>query len=144
MAGKAISVVVLVCPQCGKKYKGDPSRPDARYQCPADQSTLIRLDSAADEAIKRAKADVRAAAGQQAQSEPDGALEFTPSYEGNVAAGNAVSAGTPVVHEVAAGGAAAAPARARRAETPPPRAKVDEESGGLLSGFEPRRSVVAT
>src|SRR5438270_3582999 len=45
MGTKAAAVVVLVCPQCGKKYKGDANKPDARYQCPIDQSTLIRLDT---------------------------------------------------------------------------------------------------
>src|SRR5438105_8408138 len=54
MSTKAAAVVVLVCPQCGKKYKGDANKPDARYQCPIDQSTLIRLDTEAARAAKQA------------------------------------------------------------------------------------------
>ncbi|HTC94768.1 MAG TPA: SUMF1/EgtB/PvdO family nonheme iron enzyme [Terriglobales bacterium] len=49
------TVLVLVCPQCGKKYKGDPNRPDARYECPVDQSTLIRLDMQAIAAVRQAR-----------------------------------------------------------------------------------------
>src|SRR5690242_19880951 len=55
MAVKPVAVVVLVCPQCGKKYKGDASKPDARYQCPVDQSTLIRLDTDAAAAARQAR-----------------------------------------------------------------------------------------
>ncbi len=51
------SVLVLVCPQCGKKYKGDPSKPDARYECPVDQSTLIRLDLQAIAAVRQARSE---------------------------------------------------------------------------------------
>lgn len=149
MSPSTSSVLVLVCPQCGKKYKGDPSKPDARYQCPADQSTLIKLDSAADEAIKRAKADVRAAATEQSAAADAGGngpgLEFT-SYNDAGADGHAASAGaaSPPAAEVGSGGAAAAaPARVRRAEVPAAKAAA-KESGGVLSGFEPRRSVVAT
>src|SRR5947209_1722796 len=83
MAGKAISVVVLVCPQCGKKYKGDASKPDARYQCPADQSTLIRLDTDVVTAVKQAKAENRqeqeakAASPQASAPPPDSAAAFS-------------------------------------------------------------------
>ena len=31
---------LLVCPQCGKKYAGDPAKPTARYKCPADGAEL--------------------------------------------------------------------------------------------------------
>src|SRR5260370_8457767 len=51
------SVLVLVCHQCGKKYKGDPSKPDARYECPVDQSTLIRLDLQAIAAVRQARSE---------------------------------------------------------------------------------------
>jgi serine/threonine protein kinase/formylglycine-generating enzyme required for sulfatase activity len=34
--------LILSCPQCGKKYQGDPSKPEARYLCPADRSVLQR------------------------------------------------------------------------------------------------------
>src|SRR4051812_29286612 len=33
---------LLLCPTCGKKYKGNPEKPNARYKCPADQSELVR------------------------------------------------------------------------------------------------------
>src|SRR5262249_50695091 len=35
---------ILVCPTCGKKYRGNPAKPDGRYQCPDDQAVLIKLD----------------------------------------------------------------------------------------------------
>ena len=56
------AVLVLVCPQCGKKYKGDANRPDARYECPVDQSTLIRLDMQAIAAVRQARQPGAAAA----------------------------------------------------------------------------------
>src|SRR5262249_695024 len=61
MTPQAGALIVLVCPECGKRYKGDPSKPEARYQCPADQSTLIRLDSAAELALRKRKDDEYAA-----------------------------------------------------------------------------------
>lgn len=39
---------LLVCPQCGKKYAGDPNKPNARYKCPADGAELTRVTTAAD------------------------------------------------------------------------------------------------
>ncbi len=36
---------LLVCPTCGKKYRGNPEKPTARYKCPADQSELVRPDA---------------------------------------------------------------------------------------------------
>lgn len=70
MPAKPGSVVILVCPQCGKKYKGDANKPEARYQCPVDQSTLIRLDTEAMSALQQARADARnqAASAQQPSS----------------------------------------------------------------------------
>ena len=38
---------LLLCPTCGKKYKGNPEKPNARYKCPADQSELVRAEAAA-------------------------------------------------------------------------------------------------
>src|SRR3954464_8793179 len=38
---------LLLCPTCGKKYKGNPEKPNARYKCPADQSELVRPEAAA-------------------------------------------------------------------------------------------------
>lgn len=37
---------LLVCPTCGKKYKGNLEKPNARYKCPADQTELVRSESA--------------------------------------------------------------------------------------------------
>ncbi|PYX91573.1 MAG: hypothetical protein DMG67_09580 [Acidobacteria bacterium] len=63
------AVLVLVCPQCGKKYKGDANRPDARYECPVDQSTLIRLDMQAIAAVRQARQPGAAAAKPQLEAE---------------------------------------------------------------------------
>ena len=38
---------LLLCPTCGKKYKGNPEKPNARYKCPADQTELVRLPETA-------------------------------------------------------------------------------------------------
>src|SRR6478752_5051370 len=46
MASAPGAVLVLVCPTCGKKYRGNPEKPDGRYQCPDDQSTLTRFNPA--------------------------------------------------------------------------------------------------
>src|SRR4051812_6210570 len=43
MASAPGAVLVLVCPTCGKKYRGNPEKPDGRYQCPDDQSTLTKF-----------------------------------------------------------------------------------------------------
>src|SRR5205823_14434012 len=42
MASAPGAVLVLVCPTCGKKYRGNPEKPDGRYQCPDDQATLAK------------------------------------------------------------------------------------------------------
>src|SRR5436190_1630115 len=39
--------LILVCPTCGKKYQGDPTKPNAKYRCPADQADLVRPDAVA-------------------------------------------------------------------------------------------------
>src|SRR3954469_21802903 len=43
MASAPGAVLVLVCPTCGKKYRGNPEKPDGRYQCPDDQATLTKF-----------------------------------------------------------------------------------------------------
>src|SRR3954452_14512850 len=43
MASAPGAVLILVCPTCGKKYRGNPDKPDGRYQCPDDQSTLTKF-----------------------------------------------------------------------------------------------------
>ena len=43
MASAPGAALVLVCPTCGKKYRGNPEKPDGRYQCPDDQSTLTKF-----------------------------------------------------------------------------------------------------
>src|SRR5437764_3344656 len=44
MASAPGAVLVLVCPTCGKKYRGNPEKPDGRYQCPDDQATLTKFN----------------------------------------------------------------------------------------------------
>ena len=36
---------ILQCPACGKKYKGNPEKPNSRYKCPADQNELVRPEA---------------------------------------------------------------------------------------------------
>jgi serine/threonine protein kinase/formylglycine-generating enzyme required for sulfatase activity len=36
--------LILTCPACGKRYQGDPTKPNARYRCPADQVELVKPD----------------------------------------------------------------------------------------------------
>src|SRR3954464_15345920 len=43
MASAPGAVLILVCPTCGKKYRGNPEKPDGRYQCPDDQATLMKF-----------------------------------------------------------------------------------------------------
>lgn len=119
MPGKAISVVVLVCPQCGKKYKGDASKPDARYQCPVDQSTLIRLDLEAAAAIKQAKTEVQQD-NLKANANVDGA---SPSRDGASAQpGPAVKSGPSPDAASAFSSAGAATAQMPDFAAPPPSA----------------------
>src|SRR3954470_21442644 len=42
MASAPGAVLILVCPTCGTKYRGNPEKPDGRYQCPDDQATLAK------------------------------------------------------------------------------------------------------
>src|SRR3954452_1944150 len=42
MASAPGPVLILVCPTCSKKYRGNPEKPDGRYQCPDDQATLTK------------------------------------------------------------------------------------------------------
>jgi eukaryotic-like serine/threonine-protein kinase len=56
MASAPGAVLVLVCPTCGKKYRGNPEKPDGRYQCPDDQATLTKFsppDPFAPSAVKQ-------------------------------------------------------------------------------------------
>src|SRR5438874_1611183 len=46
MASAPGAALVLVCPTCGKKYRGNPEKPDGRYQCPDDQANLAKYSSA--------------------------------------------------------------------------------------------------
>jgi len=46
MASAPGAVLILVCPTCGKKYRGNPTSPDGRYQCPDDQATLAKFSPA--------------------------------------------------------------------------------------------------
>src|SRR5207249_272863 len=172
MSTKAAAVVVLVCPQCGKKYKGDANKPDARYQCPIDQSTLIRLDTEA------------ALAAKQARSQPPDSGQSDPGWNPAAAPGGAgFGSDSPPQRESSPytefifGGGASSDARGEAASpemlsdsaagpvpaadhmpayTPPeprpespraPRLQVaqvkKEPRGGALSGFEARASVVA-
>ncbi len=39
---------VLVCPQCRRRFRGDPAQPDARYRCPDDRSPLERAEQASE------------------------------------------------------------------------------------------------
>src|SRR4051812_26409174 len=43
MASAPGAVLVLVCPTCGKKYRGNPEKPDGGYQCPDEQATLTKF-----------------------------------------------------------------------------------------------------
>ncbi|HLQ51109.1 MAG TPA: protein kinase, partial [Terriglobales bacterium] len=109
------AVLVLVCPQCGKKYKGDANRPDARYECPVDQSTLIRLDMQAIAAMRQARQPEAAAAKPQLEAdaginpEPNGASSEddtpTQSYakpisDPNVTRSSAARAGAEATVEI--------------------------------------------
>jgi serine/threonine protein kinase/formylglycine-generating enzyme required for sulfatase activity len=141
MTPQAGSLLVLVCPECGKRYKGDPTKPEARYQCPADQSTLIRLESAAEREHRRKKT-----ADQSGHDAPR-LSEEQPFHEQRVSIsepqnGDPDDQKTKVSRANAGGaGAAAAPAPAPPTLTQVP---IGLTESGLLKGFNERRSVVAT
>src|SRR5437868_725883 len=42
MSSKPAAIIVLMCPTCGKKYRGDANRPAAQYQCAVDKTALVR------------------------------------------------------------------------------------------------------
>lgn len=132
MTPQAGALIVLVCPECGKRYKGDPTKPEARYQCPADQSTLIKLDSAAELALRQRKEEDRA--GRNATSEEQ-ALTAAPSEEKTRVSRSGSSSGS----SGAAAAPAAAPASPSLTQVP-----IGLAEDGSLKGFGERRSVVAT
>lgn len=154
MAVKPVAVVVLVCPQCGKKYKGDASKPDARYQCPVDQSTLIRLDTEAAAAARQARSSPASpesssvpppgsenGAGANAdRTSPNGDAgaqagpAFSAAYGSDVEDSQEISPSPPPPPSPPRG---AAPARAPQVPSAPP------AGTSVLSGFEQRQSVVA-
>src|SRR5438270_6967341 len=57
MASAPGAVLILVCPTCGKKYRGNPEKPDGRYQCPDDQATLTKYSPALAAPVIERKAD---------------------------------------------------------------------------------------
>src|SRR4051812_11930362 len=57
MASAPGAVLILVCPTCGKKYRGNPDKPDGRYQCPDDQATLAKYSPVAAAPVVERKAD---------------------------------------------------------------------------------------
>src|ERR1051326_300666 len=154
MAVKPVAVVVLVCPQCGKKYKGDASKPDARYQCPVDQSTLIRLDTEAAAAARQARMSPSAGENPPVSgpgSENGMALPANVAGQNGGAAAPAATPGFSAAYgsdgddsqEISPSppppSPAAAPPRPSQAvATPAPPA-----GSSILGGFEQRQSVVA-
>jgi serine/threonine-protein kinase len=40
-----VNPAVLVCPLCGKNYRGDPANPAARFRCPDDKAILAPAES---------------------------------------------------------------------------------------------------
>lgn len=145
MTPQAGVLIVLVCPECGKRYKGDPSKPEARYQCPADQSTLIKLDSAAELALRKRKDDERAANGSQNGQVSDEEQPTPPSSEQELSLHpeemkTRVARSSSSSHSRNSGAAAAAaPAEAPSLTQVP----IGLSEDGLLKGFAERRSVVA-
>src|SRR5262245_29668884 len=137
MTPQAGALIVLVCPECGKRYKGDPTKPDARYQCPADQSTLIKLDSAAELALRKRKDDEypRGSIDEDQPETPQGVSPIPTSPEDlktRVSRGNAGGGRS---------GAAAAPAPAPGSLSQAP---IGISESALLTGFGERRSGLAT
>src|SRR3954470_5714356 len=57
MASAPGAVLILVCPTCGKKYRGNPEKPDGRYQCPDDQATLAKYSPVPAAPVIEHKAD---------------------------------------------------------------------------------------
>lgn len=149
MAVKPVAVVVLVCPQCGKKYKGDASKPDARYQCPVDQSTLIRLDTEAATAARQARSS------SSANESPAPAPENGIAAGADVASPDGEAAASPTPGYSPAYGsdgddsqeiAPSPPPPPRPAAAPPrpaPPTSAPPAGASILSGFEQRQSVVA-
>src|SRR5919108_721174 len=138
MSPQAGALIVLVCPECGKRYKGDPTKPEARYQCPADQSTLIKLDSAAELALRQRKEEEYAPQGFASSSEkhPSDSVQGdspvpTPPEDlktrvsrANIGSGRSAAAAAP------------APAPGSLSQAP-----IGLSESGLLTGFGERRSV---
>lgn len=141
MTPQAGVLIVLVCPECGKRYRGDPSKPDARYQCPADQSTLIKVDSAAEAALRKRNDEEPANGSQngaveeeqpaQASTEPEPS-NAPEEMQTRVARSSSQSGDSGA-------GAAAAPAQSPSLTQGP----IGLSDDGLLKGFGERRSVVA-
>src|SRR5262245_6353856 len=143
MTPQAGALIVLVCPECGKRYKGDPSKPDARYQCPADQSTLIKLDSAAELALRKRKEDEYppqdfSSSPSTDEEQPETPPGDSPLLSSTEALKTRVSRGRPDSGRAAAA-AAPAPAPGSLSQAP-----IGLSESGLLTGFGERRSVVAT
>ncbi|MCI0350184.1 MAG: bifunctional serine/threonine-protein kinase/formylglycine-generating enzyme family protein [Acidobacteriales bacterium] len=140
MTPQAGVLIVLVCPECGKRYKGDPTKPDARYQCPADQSTLIKLDSGAEAALRRRKEEEYPPQNLEGSSfDQEAPAPTAPPNAPQEDLKTRLSRGTPGSGRSAAVAAAPAPAPGSLSQAP-----IGLSESGLLTGFGERRSVVAT
>src|SRR4051812_44302055 len=82
MASAPGAVLILVCPTCGKKYRGNPEKPDGRYQCPDDQATLIKFvpaEAAAAPAAKPPQPPEFNVGGQMGQGTSETQRDFVPT-----------------------------------------------------------------
>ena len=143
MTPQAGALIVLVCPECGKRYKGDPTKPEARYQCPADQSTLIKLDSAAELALRKRTEDQ-----YPPQDFNGGSAVDQEQTERAASAAPVPTAPEDLKTRVSRGASGAGRSAAAAAPAPTPgslsQAPIGISESGLLTGFGERRSVVAT
>src|SRR3954468_6468257 len=82
MASAPGAVLILVCPTCGKKYRGNPEKPDGRYQCPDDQATLVKFvpaEAAAAPAAKPPQPPEFNVGGQTGQGSSETQRDFVPT-----------------------------------------------------------------
>src|SRR6185503_16853411 len=121
-----------------------------RYQCPADQSTLIRLDSAAELALQ--KRNEGEFAGRNSPPSAPAAPEQADSEHGNATAALHTASQQDLKTRLSHGNSGSGSSAAAAAAPAPDQAQVGSLSqvpiglseNGLLTGFGERRSVVAT
>jgi eukaryotic-like serine/threonine-protein kinase len=152
------AVLILVCPTCGKKFRGNPEKPDARYECPDDKNVLVKDVPRPVVAMEPPQPSPGSQdtppppdfGGFTPPPTPDAATMFAGSEEQYSGPADGATTQTSGAHDTVASGSDTVSASPETQPfSPAPEVREHESDAprltdeGTFLGFEDRRSVVA-